>query len=272
VTDPFEVLGVSRAATLREIKDSYRRLAKELHPDLNPGDEAAAERFKDVNAAYDVLTDPEKRGRYERDRRARGPMGSFYDAQGRPDRGPVAFDERFGPGDTPADLVGDIAGNRRGRGGTSMWVDGADLAEIVKLAFLDAALGTSVHLVLATHVELDVPIPPGVVDGDTITIRGLGFPGYGGGKPGDLNIVVEVVPHPVLRRDGIDVRMTLALADRALAEGARVMVPSIGGDQAIEIPAGARPGEEIRLEGMGFRDAATGRRGDQIVTLASADA
>jgi DnaJ-class molecular chaperone len=272
VNDPFELLGVSRQATLREIKDAYRRLAKELHPDRNPDDAAAAERFKEVNVAYDMLTDPEKRGRYERERAARGPMGfsGYYGDRDKADR-PVAFDERFGPGDTEADLFGDIAGNRRGRGGTSMWIDGSDMAEFVKVSFIDAALGVRVPVALAHGRTIEVPIPPGVRDGDTITLGGLGFPGFGGGKPGDLNVIVEVAPHPVLRRDGFDVCMTLALAAGELARGARVMVPGIGGDQGVEIAPGSRSGDSVRLEGMGFKDPVSGRRGDQVITLAERD-
>lgn len=270
MNDPFALLGVSREATLREIKDAYRRLAKELHPDRNPGDEAAAERFKEVNVAYDLLTDPEKRGRWERERASRGPRGGFsgyYDDRDGDGKRTVAFDERFGPGDTEADLFGDIAGNRRGRGGTSMWVDGSDMAEFVKVSFIDAALGTRVPVALPTGRAVEVPIPAGVVDGDTITMTGMGFPGFGGGKTGDLNVIVQIEPHPVLRRDAFDVRMDLPLAAAERDAGTRVMVPGIGGDQGLEIVAGARPGDEIRLEGMGFRDPVSGRRGDQIVTI-----
>ena len=161
--------------------------------------------------------------------------------------------------------------NLRGRGGTSMWVDGADMAEVVKVPFIDAALGVVIPLSLMHGRSIEVPVPPGVRDGDTITITGMGFPGFGGGKPGDLNVIVQVQPHPVLRRDGFDVCMALALPAAELAAGARVMVPGIGGDQGVEIAAGSTPGDIVRLEGMGFRDPVSGRRGDQVITLAARD-
>jgi DnaJ-class molecular chaperone len=262
MNDPHNVLGVARDATLQEIKRAFRRLAKEFHPDRNGGDGAAAERLREVIAAYEILTDPEKRAAYERN--ASGPW------KGAGWTGPeseVVFDPGFGRGDTMADLVGDIAGNRRGRGGTSMIIPGEDMAEDVRLSFVEAATGTVRRLALATHRTVDVTVPPGAADGEVITIYGFGFPGFGGAPPGNLNVTLVVEPDPVLRRDGLNVRMDIRVTEDQARRGARQVVPTVGGEIGIVIPAGARTGDELRLEGMGVRDRATGRRGDQLVRI-----
>lgn len=265
--DPYSVLGIARDATLEEMKRAYRRLAKELHPDRNPGDDGAAERFKDVTTAYEVLTDPEKRARHERG-------GGDWWTTGKGGFGgpPWAddadiFDPGFGTGEQFADLFGDIAGNRRGRGGTSMVIPGEDMAEMLRVPFLEAAVGAVKTITLVTEISVDVPVPPGTRDGETLTIRGYGFPGMGGAPPGDLNVIVAVDPHPVLRRDVFDVRMDLAATAAQTRRGARVTVPTIGGDMALKIPAGARAGDTLKMKGLGFLDPVSGRRGDQLVTL-----
>ncbi len=264
--DPYEALGITREATLGEIKQAYRRLAKELHPDMNPDDEVASERFKDVSVAYDILTDPEKRAHHERARsRWGGGSADFGGPRGTPDED--IFDPGFGAGDRPQDLFGDIAGNRRGRGSTSMLIPGEDMAEFLKVPFLDAAIGMLRRLTLVTQIEVELVVPAGVRDGETITVRGYGFPGMGGAPPGDLNVIIEIEPHPVLSRDVFDVRMALELGVAKARRGGREMVPTIGGEQALDIPPGAATGQEIRIEKMGFRDPVSGRRGDQIVKL-----
>ncbi len=264
--DPYETLGVPREATLGEIKQAFRKLAKELHPDINRDDDDALERFKEVSTAYDTLTDPEKRANFER---ARGRWGGGFDGFGGPRGTPDEdiFDDGFGKGDSFADLFGDIAGNRRGRGGTSMLIPGEDMAEFLKVPFIDAAVGGVRPLTLVTRVELEIVIPPGIRDGETITFQGKGFPGMGGAPPGDLNVIVQIEAHEVLTRDVFDVRMGLDVAASKARRGARVMVPTIGGELAVKIPPGAESGDELRLEKMGFRDPVSGRRGDQIVTL-----
>ncbi len=133
--DPYGVLGISRDATLDEIKRAFRGRAKELHPDANPGDDGAAERFKDASAAYEILTDPEKRAHYMRGDWDPWRDGEWGGAHGRSDD--IVFDKEFGPGDREADLFGDIAGNRRGRGGTSMIIQGDDMAEDLRVDFIE---------------------------------------------------------------------------------------------------------------------------------------
>jgi DnaJ-class molecular chaperone len=263
MNDPHATLGVGRDATLKEIKRAFRKLAKEFHPDRNGGDTAAAEKLRDVIAAYELLTDPEKRAAHERN--ANGPWrGAGWTGPG----ADVVFDKEFGPGDTMSDLFGDIAGNRRGRGGTSMIIPGEDLAEDVRVTFVEAATGTVKRLTLMTHRTVDVVIPPGIGDGAVLTVPGFGMPGFGGAPPGNLNVTVAVEPDPVLRRDGFDIRMELRITPAAADQGRRVMVPTIAGEIGLQIPPGARNGDVVTLEGQGIRDRVSGRRGNQYVTLA----
>ena len=268
--NPYDVLGVTRDASPEEIKQAYRRLAMELHPDRNPDDAEAAERFKDVNAAYDVLSDPDKRARHEskgwenwRDPNFEGTYEPWRKEGGRK-RAP---DENFGPGNTVADLYGDIAGNRRGRGGTSMWMPGENIAEVLPISFMDAAHGTRRLVRLVTAEKVEVVVPPGAKDGDMITLEGHGFQGFGGAARGNLNVVIEVTPHAVLRRDGFDVLMDLPIAGVQLPRGASVTVPTLDGDADLTIPPGAKFGDVLTLAGRGFRDPETGRTGDQRITL-----
>jgi len=254
---------------LDEIKRAFRGRAKELHPDANPGDESTAERFKDVSAAYEILTDPEKRAHYMRGDWDPWRDGDWGGAGGRSDD--IVFDKEFGPGDREADLFGDIAGNRRGRGGTSMIIQGENMAEDLTVTFIEAAVGVRKRIELMTGPAIELNVPPGVADGEMLRVPGYGFPGLGGAPPGDLNITVAVTPHEVLSRDTFDVRMDLEIAVARLRDGDRVRVPTIGGEMAVEIPAGAEPGQVLRLRGMGIRDRVSGGRGDQYVRLVPAD-
>jgi DnaJ-class molecular chaperone len=269
VRDPYNVLGISRDATLDEIKRAFRTRAKELHPDANPDDENAAERFKDASAAYEILTDPEKRAHYMRGDWDPWRDGDWGGAGGRSDD--IVFDKEFGPGDREADLFGDIAGNRRGRGGTSMIIQGENMAEDLTVTFIEAAVGVRRRIELMTGPAIKLNVPPGIADGEVLRVPGYGFPGLGGAPPGDLNITVAVTPHEVLSRDTFDVRMDLEIAVDRLRDGDRIRVPTIGGEMAVEIPAGAEPGQVLRLRGMGIRDRVSGGRGDQYVRLVPAD-
>jgi DnaJ-class molecular chaperone len=266
--DPFEVLGVERDATKREIKSAYRKLAKEFHPDLHPDNAAILERFKEINAAYETLSNDSLRKRYG-EARMRGTRGAGFTFDSGPDREPE-FDERFGKGDTSADLVGDIAGHRRGRGGTSMWIKGEDMFHEITVSFVDAARGVRREVALPTGVALELEIPPATADGAIVKFPRWGYPGYGGGEPGDLNLKVNVTPHPVLRRDGADIRMTLTLSADDAARGATVAVPTVTGDKRLRIRAGTKTCDVIRIKGAGLRAGAGDARGDQLVEVAFA--
>lgn len=266
MSDPYSVLGIERNASTAEIKRAYRQLAKEFHPDVNPDDQSLAERFKEISAAYSLLADPARRKRFDA-AGLRGTWGAGFDPMDGPDRDFVPFDERFGKGDREADLFGDIAGNRRGRGGTSMWLKGEDMFSEAELPFLDAAAGTKVPVTLYSGETLEFPIPADVGDGEILKYEGYGFPGYGGGTAGDLNLQIKVEPHEVLRREGDDIAMELTVTPDQVAAGATVTVPTIDGNKEIRLPRNADSGDVIHIAGAGVANRKTKERGDQHITL-----
>lgn len=182
--DPYKVLGVSRGSSLDDIKTAYRRLAKELHPDANVGDAAAAEKFQELQAAYDALTDPDGPP-------AGAPAWTF-------EHGMTADD--YARGSELSDLFGDIAGNRRGRvsgaASTSMNVPGEDLAHPLRITEEEAAEGLHRTIDVVTGHAVTVEVEPGAKAGDVISLPGFGFPGFGGGPPGNLNVIIEIAPTP----------------------------------------------------------------------------
>ena len=196
--DPYDILGIEPGATLDEVKRAYRALAKELHPDANPDDTVAANRFREATEAYDLLSDPDRRMDYDSGGWRRGYADGF---------GPEgeAFDFDDGIGERPIDLFGDIAGNRRGRvfgaASTSLALPGEDLAETVGITVKEAEEGTRKVVELVTGARVEVIVAPGTESGRTLTFEGLGLPGIGGAPPGDLNVIVEILPAPMLDGD-----------------------------------------------------------------------
>jgi DnaJ-class molecular chaperone len=267
--DPYEILGLTRDADEASIKAAYRKLAKRHHPDLHPGDKKAAERFQELNNANDLLSDPEKRARFDRGEiDAEGhevpPRGGFYrDFHG----GPGGERYSSGPqGDSAGFTEDDIAEffarqfNARHHGG-NFRAAGADLNYALTLGFLDAANGTSRRVLLPDGRALDVKIPAGIEDGHTIRLKGQGRPGIGGGAAGDALIEVTVAPHPFLRRAGDDVIITLPVTLQEAVLGASVSVPTIKGNVRLTIPPGSGDGSRLRLRGRGIRS------GHQFVEL-----
>jgi len=253
--DPYEILGLERSADEATIKAAYRRLAKRHHPDLHPGDPKAAERFQELNGANDLLSDPERRARFDR---------GEIDAEGHevPPRGPFYRDFQEGVGgrgDSAGFTEDDIAEffarqfNAR-HGGGAFRAPGADLHYALTLGFLDAANGTSRRVLLPDGRALDVKIPAGIEDGHTIRLKGQGRPGIGGGAAGDALIDVAVAPHPFLHRSGDDVIVNLPVTLREAVLGASVSVPTIKGHVKLTIPAGSGDGSRLRLRGRGIRE------------------
>ena len=196
---PYDLLGVERGADLDEIKRAYRTLAKSLHPDVNAGDAAASDRFKEITAAYNLLADRRKRAEYDR---AVAPSG---DGGVQPwQKGGAWFDFEIdeATGERTIDLFGDIAGTRLGRvkgaAATSLWMKGEDIAQHLNVTETEAREGTCKLVNTMTGLTVAIDIPVGTANGDILTLGGFGIEGFGGGPPGDLNILVGVVPDPAI--------------------------------------------------------------------------
>ena len=269
---PYEVLGVKPAASAEEIRKVYRQLAKQCHPDLNPGKPAAEERFKAVSAAYDLLSDPEKRGRYDRgeidESGAERPQRSYYrgyaeGAEGRKYQPEGEMD--LGDLEDLFAAFGSAGRGRRARGGEGFKARGADRLFTLTVDFIEAATGAKKRLSLAPEEWLDVTIPPGINDGQVLRLRGKGGPGLGGGPAGDARIEVHVAPHPLFRRDGDNIQIELPVSLAEVVLGARVTVPTVTGPVTMTIPKGSDTGSQLRLRGKGIQRKKS--PGDQYVTL-----
>jgi DnaJ-class molecular chaperone len=257
--DPYEILGLDRSADEAAIKAAYRKLAKRHHPDLHPGDKKAAERFQELNNANDLLSDPERRARFDRGEiDAEGhevpPRGYYRDFRGSPG------DERYAgthesSGFTEDDIAEFFARHFNARGeGPNMRAPGADLRYALTLGFLDAANGTSRRVQMPDGRALDVKIPAGIEDGHIIRLKGQGRPGIGGGPPGDALIEVAVAPHPFLRRSGDDVIVDLPVTLQEAVLGASVSVPTVKGHVKLTVPPNSGDGTRLRLRGRGIRE------------------
>ena len=279
--DPYEVLGVARTASPDEIKKAYRKLAKTLHPDLNPGDKSKEAAFQRVGNAYEILGDAEKRRRFdageidasgqERPQRQYYRQHAQADPQGRYDSA-----EGFGDFEDLSDVFGDLFGGRARRGGAGpggfggfgggMDARGGDLRYAMEVDFLDAARGAQRSITLPDGGSIDLTVPAGLRDGQTLRLKGKGQPGFGKGGPGDAYVTVTVRPHPVWTRDGNDVELELPITVDEAVLGAKVEVPTISGSVAMRVPKGASSGDRLRLKGKGIAPA-RGEAGDQFVRL-----
>ena len=274
--DPYEALGVEKTATADEIKKAYRKIVKECHPDLNPGDAAGEERFKAAASAYDLLKNPEKRARFDRGEiDAQGherPDTQFYrshaGARDNPYRSEHHYDDYEDISDFFSEFMRKSGGGGAGQGqGRRFRADGEDLRYSLEVPFLEAALGGSTRITLPDGSVLDVQIPRGIADGQTIRLRGKGGPPLGEGRAGDALITISVAPNKVFSREGDTVRMVLPITiDEALL-GGKVEVPTISGPVMLTIPKGASSGQVLRLRGRGIAPRGREERGDQLVEL-----
>jgi DnaJ-class molecular chaperone len=202
--DPYELLGIDRDADLETVKRAYRRLAKELHPDVNAGNPAASERFKEITAAYNLLESRRKRVEYDLNRPMPGGDGAIPQPW---EKGGAWFDFELDEttGERIVDLYGDVAGTRMGRvkgaAATSMYVKGQDIAEDVRVTESEARDGVCKLITTMTGITVAVTVPPDTANGATLVLPGFGIEGFGGGPPGDLNVLVEVVPDPAIASD-----------------------------------------------------------------------
>jgi curved DNA-binding protein len=300
VKDPYATLGVAKNASAEEIKKAYRKLAKKLHPDVNPGDKKAEERFKDVSAAFEVIGDPKRRALY--DEFGEVALSSSFDeekakkfreyqraagaaAGGGPFRGFEGFSGGgFGAGGFDPSEFGDLgsmfedlSSNRRGgsaRRRANQPVVGDDVEASIDIDLRDAVLGAEREITLqrpAGDARLRVKIPPGVETGSRVRLAGQGAPGERGGEPGDLYLRITVRPHPTVRVDGRDLSLDLPITAAEALQGAEVTAPTFEGSVKLKIPKGSQSGRRLRLRGRGLpalRAGSTGApRGDLYVVL-----
>ena len=264
--DYYEILGVSRGATPEEIKKAYRKLAVQYHPDKNPGDKTAEEKFKEASNAYSVLSDPEKRRMYDIHGHA-GVEGMGFEGYRTMDDifRNLNLDDIFGRGGFGGfggfgDAFGDAFGHRR----TTAPTRGRDIRMNLSIPFADAVLGAKKE-VNVQGKRITLTIPPGIQDGKTLRIRGYGE-SLGVGTSGDLLVTVSVQSHATLTREGADLLTDATISITTAALGGSIRVQTLTGDVDLKVPPGAQPGQQLRLRGRGATDA-SGRKGDLRVQL-----
>lgn len=280
--DLYEILGVKKSATDTEIRKAFLKLAKKFHPDVNPGNKEAEQKFKEVNLAYEVLKDTKKRAQYDQMRAA----GANPFARGQaPGGGPGAGQGGFGPdifgdlglGDLFEEIFGQSFGGQgrggaRGRahrssGGFGFPEKGRDQEAVLPISFLDAARGGEKTFELASGKRITTKIPEGVENGTKIKLSQQGEAGPRGGQPGDLILKLEIEPHPYFVREGNNIILKLPITVSEAILGSEISVPTLSGNVVMKIPAGVSSGQRLKLSGKGIRSAKTGLKGDQFVEL-----
>ncbi|MGQ0635890.1 MAG: DnaJ C-terminal domain-containing protein [Planctomycetaceae bacterium] len=279
--DYYGTLGVTRTATPEEIRKAHKKLSRRYHPDVNK-DKGASEKFKQVQEAFDVLSDTEKRQQYDRFGQVfpggAGPQpGRSYPWTGPAggQGGPIDLGDLFGGQVDLEELFGGAMGGRGGpnfgRGGRRGPAPGQDVESEAEIPFQVAVDGGKIELVLdrgGKTERLTVKIPAGVDNGSVVRLSGQGLPGAGGGPAGDLLVRIRVAPHPWFRRDGHDLYLDVPITVTEAALGAKVEVPTLSeGRVVLTIPPGTASGAKLRLRGKGVMDLGTKERGDQYVVI-----
>lgn len=264
--DPYAVLGLGRSASDEEVRSAFRRLAKSCHPDLHPGDKAAADRFKSLSAAYDIVGDPERRRQYD---------AGLIDARGEPVRQPFADSAGAysgGGGGTFSDVFNDFFGDATWPGAKpharpGFHVRGQDVRYTLEVAFLEAVTGTKKRVTMPEGGVLDLTVPEGVADGQVLRLKGKGKPGFGGGAPGDALVEIHVKPHPDYQRIGDDIHMSLPVSLDEAVLGGKIEVSTPTGKVQLTLPKGTSSGRVFRLKGKGVKSSATGQQGALLIAV-----
>ncbi len=289
--DPYQILGVAKDASHADVKKAFRKLAKQHHPDQNPNDPKAKERFSEANTAYEILGDEKKRGQFDR---------GEIDAEGKPrhpgfegfSRGAGGFGQGAGPGGfrrgpggaehfefnfgggggagfDAADIFSDLFGGRapRGAGRQQMREPGADIALETQISLETALHGGKARVLMPTGKTLEVNIPAGVEEGKQIRLRGQGQPSETGGPAGDAMVTVRFEKHGLFRIEGRDLRLDLPITLYEAVLGAKVESPTLGGKVELTLPPHSNSGRTLRLRGKGLPSAGGQPAGDLLVTL-----
>ena len=268
--DPYKTLGVDKTASQDEIQKAYRKLAKKIHPDLNPGNKKAEEQFKEIASAYTLLSDEAKRKQFDAGEidglGAEKPRQNYYrDYADAGTANPYTHNAGFGDDD---DFFAELFRRQGGRGGGSgpFKMRGQDARYQLSLDFLSAINGGKQSITLPDGSKLEVNIPPGCRDGQILRLRGKGQPGIGGDAPGDALIEVKVSPHKFFQRVDDDIRVDVPITLKEAVLGAKIKVPTATGSVTMTVPKGANTGTVLRLKGQGVARA-HGNQGDQFITL-----
>jgi len=280
--DYYKTLGVSREASDDEIRKAYKKLARENHPDMQPDNEQAAKRFKEVQEAYSVLGDSEKREQFDRygasfQGAGRGPFGGAHSwSGGQGQSGPIDIGNMFGGQVDLGDLFGSVGGGGPGGFGGAQrqqprTLKGEDVTLEAEVPFHVAATGGTHGIQLRRDDKaerINVKVPPGVNAGSVIRLAGQGHPGSGGGPAGDLLLTVKVAAHPWFRREGNNLMLDVPVTPSEATLGAKVEVPTLDESRVtVSIPPGTSGGTKLRLKGKGVPDQKTKQPGDQLVVI-----
>lgn len=267
MADPYQILGVTCEATLDDIRTAYRRLAKKNHPDLHPGDKGAEARFKEIASAYGIVGDEAKRAQFDSGKiDASGaeqhpqPERPSYRQHAESQAGSRYERPWNGAGQDQDDLIAELFGRH-----ARAQARGIDITYTFAVDFIEAIGGAKKRVVMADGRTVDITIPAGLKDGQTLRLRGQGQPGLGGAEPGDVLVVVHVKHHPVFRRDGPDIRSTLPVTLAEAMAGKKVAVETVTGTVNLAVPKGSNTGTILRLRGKGVPT--NGSNGDHLVEL-----
>jgi DnaJ-class molecular chaperone len=275
--DPYTVLGVSKTASEDEIRQAFRKLAKKHHPDLNPGNKEAEAKFKEISQANEILSDPEKRRRFDAGEidasgQEMPPRGFYQDEAGGP-AGRKYY--RAGGHEDFVDMGGifsEMFGQRRGFSSGAQGFEGFDMGGLpvsytLAVPFLVAARGGKQRVTLPDGRTLDIDVPEGTTDGTTLRLKGQGMPGSKGQPAGDAYVEIRVQPHAFFEARDNDIHVEVPVTLREAVLGGRIKVPTVGGSVMLSVPAGSNTGTTLRLKGRGLLDRKSREHGDQYVKL-----
>ncbi len=274
MADPYDVLGVPKTATQADIRKAYRRLAKKHHPDLNPGDEEAEKRFKEISAANAILSDEDKRARFDKgeidESGQERPEQHYYRHYAEQEPGFKYY--RWGhPGEGGEEDLGDIFSDLFGQRGARRSADfsarGGDVHYNLTVDFIEAVNGAKKTVTMPDGKRLAITIPAGIADGQTLRLRGEGRPGFGSGESGDALVTVNVSDDPRFTRDGDTIRSSLDITLNEALSGGKVRVDTVSGSVNVSVPQNSNTGDVLRLRGRGAMNRSTGKRGDHLIEL-----